>query len=1009
MPPDRSAALDALLQSLHTSPFFRPQLVYHKLVPGREAEFGSPEVPWPLPVLDVMQSLGIPALFAHQARAVDAVRAGRHTVVATPTASGKTLVYTLPILERFLENPQSRALYLSPLKALAQDQHRGFQKLVGSHAAFAAVQAAIYDGDTAANHRKKIRDTPPHLLLSNPEMLHLSILPYHQSWAPFLQNLSFVVVDEVHTYRGVMGSHMAWVFRRLLRLCRYYGSSPTFVFSSAIIGNPGELAGAITGLDVETITRTGAPSGGRHFFFLNPLDGAAQTTVTLLLSALAKGIRTIVYTGSRKMTELISMWCAQRLGPLKNKVSAYRAGFLPEERRLVEARLASGELLGVISTSALELGIDIGALDLCILVGYPGSVMATLQRGGRVGRSRRDCAVIMVGQEDALDQYFMNNPTEFFSMEPESAVINPDNPVIMRRHLECAAADLPLKVAEPLLQPQIVRAELARLVNSGRVLKSAAGDEYCSARKYPQRDVDLRGAGRRLTIFDTKTREHIGEIDLFRSFSETHPGAVYLHRGQTYVVDALEPETGSVFAHKDKVHYFTRARQEKETEILEVTARRPVHGTFVSCGRIRVTARVTGYEKRLVKGQRLLAVVPLDLPPLTFETFGLWIEVPDPVRIDLEQRYMHFMGGIHAVEHAAIGILPLLILTDRNDLGGISTPMHHQAGSAAVFIYDGMPGGVGLTMQAFERAEELLSRTLQVILRCPCETGCPSCVHSPKCGSGNRPIDKSAAAAVLTLLLEGNFDPAPAPLIQTMQDPAHQVSGKPQPRVDAAEDLDGFPDRPRTMPGRIEPGDSAGSPDQDPCVPAEEFLPDAKPGGPLRYAVLDLETCRSAAEVGGWHNASQMGVSCVVLFDSAGNRFLEFRGDEIPALVGHLVEFDLVVGFNISRFDYAVLSGCSRFDFHSLPTLDMLAEVRRRLGYPLSLDHLARHTLNAAKSGNGLQALAWWKQGRIEEIIAYCRQDVSLTRDLYLYGRKNGHLLFQNKAKSLVRCPVNWT
>jgi DEAD/DEAH box helicase domain-containing protein len=994
MPKDRAVALDAFLRALRNSPFFAPQVVHQQTIPGNDAEYAEPFRPWPVEIATVLHAAGIERLFAHQVEAMDLVRSGRHTVVATPTASGKTLIYTLPLLERVIQDPSSRTLYLSPLKALAQDQLRSLTELAKPLDPGLEFRAAIYDGDTSGHFRKKLRDNPPHVLLSNPEMLHLSFLPYHDQWHEFLRRLDFVVVDEVHSYRGVMGSNMAWVFRRLLRVCEHCGSRPTFVFCSATVGNPGDLARRLTNLEVECVTRSSAPTGAKHFFFVNPLEGAARMTVNLLLSALPKGIRTIVYTQSRKMTELISMWCAERLGPLKHKVSAYRAGFLPQERREIERKLSSGELLAVISTSALELGIDIGNLDLCLLVGYPGSVMATWQRGGRVGRSQGDSVVVLIGHEDALDQYFMNNPAEFFKLQPECAVINPENPVIAGRHLECAAAELPLRREEPFCTPPDVLATMENLLSRGRLLQSADGLELLCPRQYPQREVSLRGAGRPLSIMETESREHIGEVDLFRCFTETHPGAVYLHRGRTYVVDELSPETGEVLVHPEKVSYYTRARQEKSTEILEKLDSREVLGTTVCLGRLRVTAQVTGYEKRLVKGQQLLTIVPLDLPPLVFETEGLWIEVSDELRRETERLYMHFMGGIHAVEHAAIGILPLLILTDRNDLGGISTPLHPQVGRAAVFVYDGIPGGVGLTRQAFGLAEELLRRTRSVVSSCPCETGCPACVHSPKCGSGNRPIDKNSAVFLLDRLTSDTAASVP---------PKPFPRSIPHPQVLEKQDR---PSPPKAVSPPVQPLEFTTLEESIEVRPSEGIHP--RPSTQTRFAVLDLETCRSAQEVGGWHKAGEMGVSCAVLYDSAAGKFLTFTAQEIPSLIGHLVEFDLIVGFNIIRFDYAVLSGCSRFDFRSLPTLDMLVEIRKRLGYGLSLEHLARETLGERKGGNGLHALKWWKEGRMDLIVEYCTKDVALTRDLYLYGLENGYLLFRNKAGSLVRVPTAW-
>ncbi|MGE4299727.1 MAG: DEAD/DEAH box helicase [Desulfovibrionaceae bacterium] len=962
------------------------QVVIHRPLPAVEAVYAPTVRPWPLAVQNLLAASGAQALYAHQALATDMVRAGRHVVVATPTASGKTTVYNLPVIERVLHDPDARALYLFPLKALAQDQLKAFAALTESWPRDARPRAAIYDGDTTPWFRKKIRDNPPHVLMTNPEMLHLSLLPHHEQWAAFLAGLSFVVVDEVHTYRGVLGSHMAQLFRRLHRVCRRFGAAPTFVFCSATIGNPGELAGQLAGLDVAVVDKSGAPQGTRHFVFIDPLEGTAQTAILLLQSALHRGLRTIVYTQSRKMTELVSLWASQRSGPYRDRISAYRAGFLPEERREIEARMASGDLLAVISTSALELGIDIGGLDLCILVGYPGTVMQTLQRGGRVGRAMQESAVVLVAGEDALDQYFMRNPNDFFERPPECAVCNPANPVILGRHLECAAAELPLDVDEPWLAEPAVAARARELEACATLLRSKDGTRLFSARKAPQRHVDLRGSGRAYQIeaVDSTgdTGRVVGSVDEHRAFKETHPGAVYLHRGDSYVVRDLDLATRTVRARKEKVDYYTRARGNKSTDILETLASRAVWGTCMHFGRLRVTDTVTGYEKRRIRANKLMTVVPLDLPPLVFETEGIWFEIPMDAQRRAEAGYMHFMGGIHALEHAAIGILPLLVMSDRNDFGGISTPMHPQVALPCVFIYDAAPGGVGLAAEAFERAEELFERTLTAIRSCPCERGCPSCVHSPKCGSGNRPIDKAAAAFLLETV-RGLVPPADCH--------AHRILPAAPPLAESAPpatplEEDGMPQSVMDTTGP-RPGNGHALP---------------------HYGVVDVETQRSAAEVGGWHKAHKMRVSVAVLYDSATDAFTAYREEEIPALLARLRDFDLVVGFNIKRFDYTVLGAYTRDNLHDLPTLDMLEEVRKALNYRLSLDHLAKATLGSQKSADGLQALAWWKEGRIEEIAAYCEADVRITRDLYLYGRDNGYVLYTNKAGSTVRCPVRW-
>ncbi len=940
------------------------QVAHHRFLEGVESRHASPRRAWAEPVTRALSLLGIDKLYTHQAEAADHVRAGHHVVVATPTASGKTLTYNLPVMEHCLADPEAKALYLFPLKALAQDQLKGFNELAALLPEERRPTAAIYDGDTTPHFRKKIRNAPPNVILSNPEMVHLSMLPHHASWAEFLSGLTHIVVDEVHTYRGVMGSHMAMVFRRLLRLCAYYGARPTFIFCSATIGNPVELCRMLTGLDVHPILESGAARGGRHMVFLNPDGSPSQAAIQLLQAALARDLRTIIYCQSRKLTELIALWATEKSGPYKGKISAYRAGFLPEERREIESRMADGDLLAVISTSALELGIDIGGLDVCIMVGYPGSVMATLQRGGRVGRSMRDSVVALVAQEDALDQYFMRNPDDFFARPPESAMLNPYNPVVMDRHLICAAVELTLRRAEPFLREEAIGTRVDALVAHGHLFEvepdlDGHPAEIVSHRKRPHRDVDLRGAGQSLHIEDNSTGKDkapvIGTIDEHRAYREAHTGAVYLHRGTTYVVTSLDLGGKAVHTQKQRVGYYTKPRGSKDTEILEVLGQKTCFGTRVYFGRLKVTEQITGYEKRSVRGGKLLGIVPLDLPPLVFETEGLWFEIGHDIRRRCEEEFLHFMGGIHAVEHAAIGMLPLLVMTDRNDLGGISTPLHPQVEGPAVFIYDGMPGGAGLTREAYAKADELVRTTLTTIEACPCELGCPSCVHSPKCGSGNRPIDKRAAQFVLEAILSGD------------------------PKTIQPKDID------VNLPGI-----------------------DLKKPAPKRYGVLDIETRFSADDVGGWNRADRMGVSIACLYDSDDDAMHDYEQDQLDDLVTHLKQFDLVIGFNHVKFDYAVLGGLHPYNFRSLPNLDLLMEVHGRLGYRVKLDNIAQATLDVGKSADGLQALAWWKEGRLDLITEYCRQDVAVTRDVYLFGREHGHVFFTNKARQKVKLPVDW-
>jgi len=960
-----SPPIEEYILALKAAKPFEGQVAYHREFAPIEPLYGTPATTWPDPIQVVLAGLGIDRLYRHQVQSMDAIRQGKHVVAATPTASGKTLTYCLPVIESVLRDPDARALFVYPLKALAQDQHKTIGQ-IASHLPQMDLRAEIYDGDTSAYRRKKIRDNPPHILLTNPEMIHLSICPHHDRWADLLARLRFVVVDEVHTYRGILGSHMAQVFRRLLRLCRHYGAAPTFVFTSATVANPEDLAFQLTGLKVETVKESTAGRGKRHLLVIDPVDGPLTATLMLLRAALNRELRTIVYTQSRKLTELLAIWAKNRSGAFADRISAYRAGFLPEERREIEARLASGELLAVISTSALELGIDIGSLDLCLLVGYPGSIVATWQRGGRVGRSGRESAVVLVAGEDALDQFFIRHPEQLVQRPPESAVVNATNTDVMDRHLVCAAAELALKTDDPMLKPEAFRTGIDRLVADGRLYLSADGTTCYSPLKSPHRHVDLRGSGSRFVIVDESDERVLGEIDGFRVYREAHPGAIYLHRGQTFRVQSLEPETRKVRVAAARVSYHTRVRSAKDTRILEIFEQKPVYATTMAIGRLRVTEQVSGYDRIDTRNGKVLERCPLDLPPMTFETQGLWFAVPAAITEQAETAWIHVMGGLHAMEHAAIGVFPLLVMADRNDLGGISTNYHPQLAAAGIFIYDGLPGGAGLCIQAFKQGRELLDVTRGAIADCPCETGCPSCVHSPKCGSGNRPIDKDAALFLLKALTDG----------QTQDDTVFfSIAEK-----------------------------EGEEPEKTKISTDEKKAPD----GAVRYGVLDIETQRSAKEVGGWHRAARMKVSCVVVYDSKEDAFFEYVEGQIPALLDKLRELDLVIGFNIKRFDYRVLSAYTDMDFGSIPTLDLLEKVKDRLGYRLSLDHLASVTLDAGKTADGLDALRWWKEGKMAKILEYCRSDVAITRDLFRFGQENRYVLFRNKAEQIVRLPVDW-
>jgi DEAD/DEAH box helicase domain-containing protein len=867
------------------------------------------------------------------------------------------------VLEEILRNRDARVLSLFPLKALEQDQLKNLGVWL-SGIKETKISAEIYDGDTTPYRRKKIRTNIPHILFTNPDMLHRGILAYHQNWERLLENLSFVILDEVHTYRGIFGSHVNQVLRRLKRLCQPYGTHPRFILLSATVSNAKAFGESLIGEELEVVRSVGAPRSGQHFLFLNPEASANFSAAKLFVNCIRNGFRTIAFTQSRKVTELMHVWISQLSPDLAEKISSYRAGFMPEERRQIEKKLTRGDLLGVISTSALEMGIDIGYLDICLLVGYPGTIMNTWQRGGRVGRSGRESVVILIAKPDALDQYFMKHPDDFFDRSFEAAVLDPNNPYVVDAHLPCAAAEKPITPTDETFWPEDLSVHLERLEKQGVLHRSAEGEPtWFASKRNPQLHVNIRSAGETFTIFEKETGQAIGSIDGTRAFKECHPGAIYLHRAHQYLVDRLVIEKRDVVVHRSHLKYFTRTRSEKETEILRVHKSKPAGQFLVRLGDLKVTERVTGFEKRALPGQELMGVFPLDLPPQTFETIGFWVEIEPALKKYIEEKGLHFMGGIHAIEHSAIGIFPLFALCDRNDIGGICYPHHDQVGKSAIFIYDGYPGGVGLAQRGFEIILELLEKTLTHVRSCECEDGCPSCIHSPKCGSGNKPLDKLAALTILEGLL-GHI-------------PLSQISkGEEENTLEA---------------------------------PFKESENNNKIHKKPRLLILDLETQKSAQDVGGWQNTHLMRVSVAVIFDTAEERFHVFHEDKIEDLLDYLEKADLIIGFNIKKFDYRVLSAYTNNDLKALPTFDILEDIHNRLGFRLSLDHLATETLNRGKTADGLQALEWFRQGEMEKLIEYCRQDVIVTRDLFQYGLENGHLIYREKrSERRLRLPVDW-
>ena len=741
------------------------------------------------------------------------------------------------------------------------------------------------------------------------------------------------------------------------RICEYYGADPVFLLSSATIDNPEKFGATLLGREVAAVSESGAPSSARSFMFLNPELSAPHTAARLLVRAVRSGLKTIVFTQARKITELIHMWSTSWEPGLK--ISSYRAGFLPSERRRIERSLASGELDGVVSTSALELGIDIGELDLCLLVGYPGTVVTTWQRAGRVGRADLPSAVVMIAQPDALDQYIIRHPADFFGRGFEPAVVDPENPEVQGPHLVCAAAEIPLATDDAVFdlpaKPELVE----KLVNQRQLLLTREKDMLVSPHTRPHAKVNIRSVGQTYTVMQGKGRKVIGTLDEIKAFKECHPEAVYLHLGRQHLVDELDLEGFNIMVHPVEVDYYTRALAEKETEILEVLASRPTPNFVVRLGRLKVTEQVTGFEKRRIRGQELLSNHVLDLPPRSFETVGLWIEIEPGIKDLVIREKAHFMGAIHALEHASIAVFPLLALCDRNDIGGIANPLHPQVGKAAVFIYDGYPGGVGLAKTGFERIEELLDKARDMVATCGCEEGCPSCIHSPKCGAGNKPLDKPGCLVALEALL----------------------------------------------------GKREWTRDEDGEEPVIQFRPDREEEkeepARLPLGVFDLETQRLAQDVGGWRNVHLMGLACAVVYDGRSDEYLTFTEDQVGDLIALLAELPLVVGFNHIGFDYQVLSAYSPIDFRKLNNLDLLADIHQNYGFRISLDALAQETLGTHKTADGLESVAWYKAGQLDKVIDYCRHDVEITKDLLEYGLEKGHVAAKRQGH-VVELKVDW-
>ncbi len=750
--------ISSFLSHIQSQPGYSGQIVHRRELPARPASFGIPDNALSEETKKRLEQVGIGELYIHQARSFDLVKEGKNVLVVSGTASGKSLCYNLPVLEEMLINKKARALYLFPTKALAQDQLRAIGELDFP------VESATYDGDTPREERGRIRRQAS-VILSNPDMLHQGILPFHKHWATFLLNLKYVVVDEVHVLRGIFGSNVAQVLRRLRRLCHYYGSHPQLIMASATIANPRELAEKLTGLEVEVVTEDGAPSGQKTWVFWNPpfADETKEKRksitweTTWLLGELSKDyFRTIAFSKSRKLAELVLNYSRRHLNnrpDIAGRIASYRAGYLPQQRREIEGRLFSGDLLGVSTTNALELGIDVGVLDAAILNGFPGTISSTWQQAGRAGRTAGESLAVLIAGGDPLDQYYINHPEYFFGRNFEEAIIDLDNQKILAKHLCCAAYERPLSVDDRFYFGESFEVVTTSLAQSG-ALKERKGRWFIVQMGFPAQKVNIRSASQSIyDIVEESTGQLIGTTEANRAFSEIHPGAVYLHQGEPYVVCELNIRDRVALVEKSTKEFYTEPREETDVQVLAELETRSLGRTRLSFGQVEVTTRVVAFQRKALNG-RVVGMEELDLPPVRFQTEALWYTVPGEIigKLKLDEREL--AGGIHAAEHAGIAILPMFAMCDRWDIGGVSTPLHPHTGEATVFIYDGFEGGIGIARRGFWVAEEHLRRTLDVIKKCPCKDGCPSCIQSPKCGNWNEPLDKKAAIGILREILK---------------------------------------------------------------------------------------------------------------------------------------------------------------------------------------------------------------------------------------------------------------
>jgi DEAD/DEAH box helicase domain-containing protein len=745
------ALIEEFIKGIKRSRYYKKQIVHTEELPAQEAIFGELEKPLPQNLQACLANRKI-QFYSHQAQAINIARQGKNVVIATPTASGKTLAFNIPVLEALANDPKATALYLYPTKALTNDQLKVLKDLEEDTCIKA--DAKIYDGDTPQHQRAGIRENS-RIILTNPYGLH-QYLPWHYKWRSFLGNLKFIIIDEAHVYRGVFGSNVAMVIRRLLRICNYYHANPQIILSSATIANPKEHAKRLTGKTFETVTEDGSPRGKKLFVFWNPPFTDAtntnrrsthQETKDLLTLNVMQNLQTLCFTTSRQMAELITRWTREELSKRArspNIVTAYRAGYLPQERRDIENKLKNKTLIGVVSTNALELGIDIGSLDSVIISGYPGTVISTWQQAGRAGRTNSDSLVTLVAFQNPLDQYFMKHPTDFFGRPHEQAIIDLNNQYISLGHIMCASSELPITEADKQFFPELLTESIQALEQEKLVRKTPRGYVYSGTARTTE-VVSLESISNK-TVTVICNGKLLETLTLNKAYEEAHAGAVLLHQGETYLTEELDLQQLVAKVKHENVNYYTEALKDVDVQITKVHEQN-TNGIKIGLGELATTEI---YHTYLTKtNDEIIKRTPLSLPHLSFSTVGLWFTIPEEIREEIEAQGLDFAGGLHAAEHAMIAMSPIFAMCDRWDIGGLSTPLHPDTGEATIFIYDGFEGGIGISETLHKNIRTLWQKTLELIENCECKDGCPSCIYSPKCGNENQPLDKKAAKIIL--------------------------------------------------------------------------------------------------------------------------------------------------------------------------------------------------------------------------------------------------------------------